>query len=166
MPLRCVTKIKLKGKLPSEIKEKLRVKQIHKNSSNHHKVYIGPCLDMLEEAQLGVWIGPVNSGVSGCADDIYLGSDNPTKLQTLIDIAAHYGSLYRIQYGASKTKITVSGPEIDAKYYRDTKPWKMAGQPIDVVEDNDHLGQIVSGFRQEEKNVDLRIQKSLWVVYV
>ena len=88
---------------------------------------------MLEEAQLGVWIGPINSGVSGCADDIYLGSDNPTKLQALIDIAAHYGSLYRIQYGASKTKITVSGPEIDVNYYRDTKPWKMAGQPIDVV---------------------------------
>ena len=72
------------------------------------------------------------------------------KLQSLIDIASHYGSLYRIQYGASKTKITVSGPEIDRKYYCDTKPWSMDGQPIDVVENNDHLGQIVSGSKQEE----------------
>ena len=45
-------------------------------------------------------------------------------------------------------------------YYSDTKPWKMNGQPIDVVENNDHLGQIVSGNRQEEKNVELRIKKS------
>ena len=82
------------------------------------------------------------------------------KLQSLIDIASHYGSLYRIQYGASKTKITVSGPEIDRKYYCDTKPWSMDGQPIDVVENNDHLGQIDSGSKQEEKNIELRIKKS------
>ena len=155
-----LTKIKMKGKLSSEIKESLGVKQGHINSSDHYKIYIGPCLETLEDAQLGVWIGPVNSGVSGCADDVFLGSDNPTKLQALIDIAAHYGSLYRIQYGASKTKITVSGSEIDVNYYKDTQPWKMSGQTIQVVENNDHLGQIVSGSRQEEKNVDLRIQKS------
>ena len=78
----------------------------------------------------------------------------------LMYIGAHYGSLYRIQYGASKTKITVSGPEIDQDYYRSTKPWKMNGDSIDVVENNEHLGQIVSGCRQEEKNIELRIRKS------
>ena len=36
----------------------------------------------------------------------------------------------------------------------------MAGQPIDVVWDNSYHGQIVSGSRKEEKNVDLRIRKS------
>ena len=117
-------------------------------------------METLEDAQLGVWIGPINTGVSGCADDVFLCSDNPVKLQALIDIAAQYGYLYRIQYGASKTKITVSGPEIDVQYYKDTMPWKMSGQQIDVVDNNEHLGQIVSGYKQEEKNVDLRIKKS------
>ena len=98
--------------------------------------------------------------MSGCADDVFLCSDNPVKLQALVDIAAQYGYLYRIQYGAAKTKITVSGPEIDVQYYKDTKPWKMSGQQIDVVDNNEHLGQIVSGYKQEEKNVDLRIKKS------
>ena len=154
------TKIKMNQKLSSDINETLGVKQGHINSSDHYKIYIGPCLDMLEDAQLGVWIGPINSGVSGCADDVFLGSDDPVKLQALIDMAEHYGSLYRIQYGASKTKITVSGPAIDVKYYQDTQPWKMAGQAIQVVDNNEHLGQIVSGSRQEEKNVDLRIKKS------
>ena len=150
----------MNGNLSRNIEETLGVKQGHINSSDHYKVYILPCLETLDEAQLGVWIGPVNCGVSGCADDVYLGSDDPVKLQSLIEIAAFYGKLYRIQYGASKTKITVSGPEIDMNYYSDTKPWKMNGQPIDVVENNDHLGQIVSGNRQEEKNVELRIKKS------
>ena len=150
----------MSGNISRKIVETLGVKQGHINSSDHYKVYIGPCLATLEDAQLGVWIGPVNSGVSGCADDVFLCSDDPVKLQSLIDIASHYGSLYRIQYGASKTKITVSGPEIDRKYYCDTKPWSMDGQPIDVVENNDHLGQIVSGSKQEEKNIELRIKKS------
>ena len=36
-------------------------------------------------------------------------SDDSVKLQGLIDIAEHYGKRYRITYGASKTKITLSG---------------------------------------------------------
>ena len=64
-------------------------------------------------ATLGVWIGPVNTGintgVSGVADDDLLMSDDPVKLQGLIDIAEHYGVRYRITYGASKTKITIYG---------------------------------------------------------
>ena len=95
----------MKGKLSSEIKKTLG----HINSRDHYKVYIGPCLDILDDSQCGVWNGPIKSGVSGCADDVFLGSDNPVKLKALIDIAAHYGYLHRIQYGASKTKITVSG---------------------------------------------------------
>ena len=154
-----LTKIKMKGQLSSEIKETLGVKQGHINSSDHYKVYVGPCLETLEDAQLGVWTGPINTGVSGCADDVFLVSDDPVKLQALIDIAAHYGQLYRIQYGASKTKITISGPEIDVNYYRDTQPWKMGGLPIEVVENNEHLGQIVSGKKQKEKSVDLKLEK-------
>ena len=86
-------------------------------------------------------------------------SDNPSNLQGLIDIAVHYGKRYRITYGPSKTKITISGPEIDRNFYADTKPWIMEGDRIPVTTDNDHLGQIVSGEKQIEKNIDNRIQK-------
>ena len=40
-----------------------------------------------------------------------------------------------------------------------TTPWQLDSQKVKVCEDNDHLGQILSGARQEEKNVDLRIKK-------
>ena len=104
-------------------------------------------------------IGSVNTGVTGVADDDFLMSDDPAKLQGLIEIAEHYGIRYRITNGASKTKITVSGSEIDRNYYRDTTPWNMGGVTIKVVEDNEHLGQIVSGSNQLEKNIDLRLKK-------
>ena len=89
----------------------------------------------------------------------FLMSDDPMKLQGLIDIAEHYGKTYRITYGASKTKITISGSDIDRNFYKETTPWTMDGAPIEVVEYNDHLGQIVSGCDQISKNIELRIKK-------
>ena len=51
------------------------------------------------------------------------------------------------------------GSKIDMIYYSDTTPWKMDGGTVNVVENNEHLGQIVSGLRQEEKNIDQSISK-------
>ena len=47
------------------------------------------------------------------------------------------------------------------RYYSDVTPWNMGGQKVNVTIDNDHLGQIVSGVAQEQKNVDIMIQY-LW----
>ena len=88
-------------------------------SSDHYKIYIAPLLDTLDNSNLGVWIGNINVGVSGVADDVYLMSDKQTKLQAQMDIASHYVKMYRIRYGASKTKVTVVGSEIDRKYFQD-----------------------------------------------
>ena len=45
------------------------------------------------------------------------------------------------------------------QYYSDITPWRLNGETVKVTIDNDHLGQIVSGVAQEQKNVDLRIDK-------
>ena len=39
-------------------------------------------------------------------------------------------------------------------------PWSMDGEKVKVLDENDHLGQIISGDRQVEKNIDARIIKS------
>ena len=154
-----MTKIKMQGKLSRQIEEKLGVKQGHINSSDNYKVYINPALDTFENSTLGVWIGPINVSVTGVADDNYLMSDTQSKLQALIDIAEHYGRRYKIKYGAAKTKITVVWSDVDMDYYSDTTPWRMDGATVKVVENNDHLGQIVSGIDQETKNIDASLQK-------
>ena len=79
-------------------------------------------------------------------------SDSQTKLRALLDIA-------ELTYGAGKTKVTVVGSVGDMQYYSDVTPWKLNGQTVKVTTDNDHLGQIVSGVAQEQKNVDSRIDK-------
>ena len=45
-------------------------------------------------------------------------------------------------------------------YYQDITPWKMDNLPVSVKEDNNHLGLIISGIREEGQNVDLKIQKA------
>ena len=55
--------------------------------------------------------------------------------------------------------MTIVGSEVDMKYYSDVSPWKLDGQTVSVTENNDHLGQVVSGVNQEQKNIDLRIDK-------
>ena len=94
------------------------------------------------------------------ADDLYLMTDDQTKLQGLLDIAQHYGQQYRIEYGASKTVISVVGSKKDMEYYKHIQPWTMDNLPVSVKEDNDHLGLIVSGLKEEEKNVDVKIKKA------
>ena len=73
-------------------------------------------------------------------------------------MAQSYGELYRVKYGAAKTKVTVTGPAVDQEYYKERKPWTMDGETVQVVDNNEHLGQIF-GVRQEEQNIDLRIKK-------
>ena len=135
------------------------VKQGHIKSSDNYKIYVNPLLDMVDSATLGVQLGPVNCGSSSCADDIYLMADTQSRLQALLDLAAYYGEMYKVTYGAAKTKVTIVGSDADMRYYSDVTPWQMGGQKVNVAVDNDHQGQIASGMAQEQKNVDIRIQK-------
>ena len=74
---------------------------------------------MLESANLGVQLGPVNFGFSSCADDLHLMTDTHSKMQALLDIASYYADMYRVSFGADKSKITVVGSESDRTYYSD-----------------------------------------------
>ena len=155
-----LTKIKMKGKLSQQIYETLGVRQGQVKSSDHYKVYVGPALDTIDSADLGVWVGPVNSGVSACADDILGMSDDPNKLQGILNIASFYGKMYRVRYGTSKTKVTVTGSDIDMRYYQDIRPWVMDGETVKVEKNNDRWGQIISGQNQYQKNIDKRLNKA------
>ena len=53
--------------------------------------------------------------------------------------------MYRVKCGTSKTKITISGPPADQNCSAGVCPWAMDGQKVSVTENNEHLGQIVSG---------------------
>ena len=154
-----LTQIKMHGNLSRSFAESAGVKQGNCKSSDHYKIYVNPLLNMIDQSQLGIWIGPINVAQSACADDEYLMTDSQHKLQILLDVADHYGKLYNVTYGAAKTKVTIIGSTVDRQYFKELAPWHLNGQTVNVTEDNDHLGQVVSGVDQEIKNVDIRIRK-------
>ena len=75
----------------------------------------------------------------------------------MVDIVGHYGRRYRLIFGADKTKVTVTGSRHDMQYYKENSIWSLYGETLEVAEDNDHLGLIVSGYNEEQKNVDKNI---------
>ena len=153
------TRIKMNHKISLPLSETLGVGQGKIRSSDHYKVYITPILNTLENASLGINIGPINVGFCCVADDLYVMSDEPTKLQCQLDLCQDYGMKYRITYGASKTVVSVIGSKADAKFYSETKPWTMDNQLVSVKEDNEHLGLVISNTKEEEKNIDLKLKK-------
>ena len=92
------------------------------------------------------------------ADDNYLLSESPSGLRRALDIVSHYARHYHLKFN-DKTKIVITGFKQDMTLYRDTAPWILNGKIVDIVENNEHLGLTVSGFDEEQKNVDDNINK-------
>ena len=86
-------------------------------------------------------------------------SDSQSGLQSAINLVSHYAKRYRVVFNADKTKIVVTGSKVDMDYFRDISPWSLNNERITVVENNEHLGLVVSGLCEEQKNVDMNITK-------
>ena len=153
------SRIKMEGKLGRKFTTYKGSRQGHVKASGHFKVYVNPCLTALSDSNLGFNMGSICITAVCVADDVYLLSDCPRKLQAAVDIVGHYGKRYRVIFNAGKTKATVTGSKLDMQYYKDIKMWSLYGDTIDVTEDNDHLGLIVSGQDEETKNVDANTQQ-------
>ena len=151
--------IKVEDKLSRRIVEHKGNRQGHVRASGHFKVYINPCLLSLRSSNLGFNLGPLCVTVVCVADDSYLLSNTTSGLQGALDIINHYAKLYQLKFNPSKTKVVVTGSKIDMAFYKDTRPWTLNGERIDVVDSNDHLGLVVSGIDEEQKNVDANIIK-------
>ena len=85
-------------------------------------------------------------------------SGSPSSLQAALNIVSHFGRRYRVNFNADKTKLVVTGSLIDMQYFMDTSPWTLNGERVSVVENNEHLGLVVSGTSEEQKNVDNNIK--------
>ena len=159
--------LKQNNNLSRRIVEKKGNRQGHVRASGHFKTYINPCLTALNSSKLGFWIGPLCITALCVADDTYVLTSSPSALQSALQIVSHYGRRYQIKFNADKTKIIVTGSRVDMDFYKDTHPWKLNGETISVVDNNEHLGLVVSGLDEEQKNVDQNIaqcRKSLFAL--
>ena len=150
--------IKLDGMLSRRIPELKGNRQGHVRASGHFKAYINPVLLSLGGSELGFPIGPEYTTVVCVADDAYLLSSSPSSLQGSLDIMNHYGKRYHLTFN-DKTKVVVTGSKHDMAYYKEMSPWTLNGKKISVVDENEHLGLVVSGLNEEQKKVDKNIVK-------
>ena len=152
--------MKLKDKLSRKVVEHKGNRQGHARASGHFKVYINPVLLSLNSTKLGFHLGPLCSTAVCVADDAYLQSDRPSGLQGALDIICHYAKRYQLRFNAEKTKIVVFGSKHDMTFYKETSPWTLNGETVKVVDANEHLGLVVAGLGEEERNVDRKCQMS------
>ena len=110
----------MSNKLSREIREEKGSRQGHKRAGGPFKAYINPCLTTTNDSSLGFNIGPICVTAVCIADDTYVMSDDPRKLQAAIDIVGHYSKRYRLVFGADKTKVTV-----DMNYYEEVGYWSL-----------------------------------------
>ena len=160
-----VSHMKVQGKLGRQFKEYKGERQGHKRAAGNFKSYINPCLTATNTSQLGFMIGLICVTCICVADDTYVLSDDPRKLQAIIDIVAHYAHRYRLTFGANKTKVTITGSKQDMSYYKDIPIWSLAGKSLTVADNNDHLGMIVSGHDEETKNIDKNIHSARKILF-
>ena len=80
-------------------------------------------------------------------------------MQDALNIVNHYVKRYRVIFNGDKTKIVVvvTGSKHDMAYYKDISPWFLDGEQVSVVTNNDHLGLVVSGMEEEQKDIDKQI---------
>ena len=150
--------MKKDGYLSRCIREYKGNRQGHVRASGHYKAYINPCLTSLNSSSLGFNIGPICITAVSVADDTYLISGSKSGLQGALNIINFFGKRYRVVFNADKTKLVVTGPRADMNYYRDIQPWTLDGKKISVVDENEHLGLLVAGENEEQRNIDANIQ--------
>ena len=160
-----VSQFKQDNMLGREFREYKGNRQGHKRAAGHFKSYINPCLVAANSSNLGFWIGPICVTCVCVADDTYALSGDPRQLQAVINIIAHYSKRYRVVFGADKTKVTITGSKQDIMYYKDINLWSLNGEPLEVSENNEHLGLIVSGLEEEIKNVDDNIASARKTIF-
>ena len=151
--------IKMHDKISRKIHEHKGNRQGHVKASGHFKVYVNPCLKSLQNSNLGFQLGPLTVPVVCVAEDAYLLANTTSSLQALLDIMTHYANKYQLKFNAEKTKIVVTGSKPDMAFFKDIAPWTINGEKINVVDSNEHLGLVVAGCDEEQKNVDQRIIK-------
>ena len=97
-------------------------------------IFINDLLLELEKTGLGATIGSIQIAALGFADDIVLISDDPRKLQELLDICKSWSSKNRMSFNTDKCKVMIlNGPSTSITF-------KLNGIILQTVETYKYLG--------------------------
>ena len=101
-------------------------------------IFINDLLNELQNTGIGAFIGPIHIPALGFADDIVLISDDPEKLQKLIDKCQSWASKNGMSFNTSKCKVMVfNGSSTDMIF-------TLNDEQLQIVETYKYLGVILS----------------------
>ena len=101
-------------------------------------IFINDLLNEIHKTGIGAFIGPIHIPALGFADDIVLISDDPEKLQKLIDKCESWASKNEMSFNTSKCKVMVfNGSPKDVTF-------TLNNEQLQIVETYRYLGVILS----------------------
>ena len=113
------------------------------SSSDFYKVYNNLQLNLAQDSDLGVPIGPVTISCVGQADDVALVSTDPKHLQGLVDISLYYCRKFKVSLATNKTKLLLFSTKtmsLDRFYLTSTVDIDVGGDIINFVDKAEHVG--------------------------
>ena len=129
--------------LMGPIHDLLGVEQGGCNSDRVYKLANNKELTMTQASDLGLDMGAVHCASIGQADDVCLVSDDPHRLQCLLQLALEYASEYHVEMVAEKTKLLCFSPrgqDISSYYLKVTSPISMFGSKVEFSDQAEHVG--------------------------
>ena len=108
---------------------------------NNHKMVV------TNSSGLGLDMGAVSVAAIGQADDVALLSPHPLALQSLLNLSEDFSSATSLQNVPEKTKLLVYSPRGDttsATYWQEAAPITMAGAPLPLSSQAEHVGVLRS----------------------
>ena len=114
--------------------------------------YVNSLLDIFEENQIGMHIGPFFCGIPTVADDVTLISNDPHELLTMLDIQSHHSNKLRYQISEQKSVILVFNDN-------DSNTWYLTGKPMSLVSNSTHLG--IKRDKQSDTGTKMVVKKRI-----
>ena len=126
------------------LQHQTRVKQGAVPSPPLYSLFVNDLLKIveLEHSGLGVKIGSVICGAPMYADNLTLIASSPEDLQSMIDIVAQYGTMWKYRLNPHKSKILVFGSNTPP-----STTWIIKGKKLEVAKEYLHLGILRSTTR-------------------
>ena len=134
------SKIRWNGSTSRTIIEGQGIRQGCLQSPEHFKARCNSLLNTLSASEHGFRIGSIPVGVPTCADDMALISSSLLGMQVMLDVAAQDASIEKYSFSEKKSKVLIVNSTTKVDTWNDLEPLSLAGNPLEVVEKQEHLG--------------------------
>ncbi|MES9903995.1 MAG: reverse transcriptase family protein, partial [Sedimenticola sp.] len=158
-------KVKWFGEVSDILRIQQGVRQGGILSTHFYKTYINDLLLDLESRSLGNSIGTTYTGCPTCADDVLLISDDPTEMQSMLDLVNAYSKEHRYHIHPQKSAVLRRLTNKTWKQNETISGWYIGDTELSVQKQATHLGMTRCSRNESGVNVEDRIKLARRTLY-